>query len=132
MLKPARSQEFWETLVAMPAPKAAPRRAANIPLYRIKTHNDTFRAKLRQQFTGRNKQVCLRVGGKNIDFTHVQSLRRYSTVTCVSLDNASLQVKHRKIRGEITFYVEGIEGEHIFKWRHVDELKRLDPKGIID
>jgi hypothetical protein len=51
-------------------------------------------------------------------------------VTCVSLNSASLQVKHRKISGEITFYVEGIEGEQTFKWCDIDELKRLDPNGV--
>ncbi|MFT5539768.1 MAG: hypothetical protein ACI82H_001292, partial [Alphaproteobacteria bacterium] len=108
MLKPVKSPEFWEALIAVPTAKTAPQEAANIPLYRIKTHHDTFRAKLRQQFTGRIKQVHLRVGGKNIDFTCVRAIRKYTSVTCVSLENASLQVKHRKIRGEITFYVEGI------------------------
>lgn len=132
MLKPVKSPEFWEPPVSMPAPKEAPQDAANIPLYRIKTHRDTFRIKLRQQFTGRIKQVYLRVGGKNIDFTCVRAIRKYTSVTCVSLDSASLQVKHGKIRGKITFCVEGIEGEQTFKWRHIDELKRLDPNGLID
>ena len=133
MLKPVKSPEFWEGLVSVPAPKEeAPPKAANIPLYRIKTHRNSFRTKLRQQFTGSIKQVHLRVGGKNIDFTYVRAIRRYSSVTYVSLDSASLQIKHRKIRGEITFFVEGIEGEQTFKWRHIDELKRLDPNGLID
>lgn len=83
------------------------------------------RSKLSQRFVGTIKAVRLRVEGRDIDFLYVRSIRRYPSGTSVSLDTAAIQVRHRHVRGEITFSVEGISGELTLSWKQVEELRRL-------
>lgn len=97
-------------------------------LYSIRTHRRTWRAKLRQKFIAQVEHAELRVEGRDIDFDYVRSVRRNETVTVIGLETASLQVKHRKIKGFIRFTVDGIDGPQKLKWNKVDDLQRMEDR----
>lgn len=116
MLRTASAREYPRPSLLLPHPDAE-----GEPKYAIKMR----RSKLSQRFIARVKTVRLKVEGRDIDFGYVRSIRRFPSETCVHLDTASLQVRHRQVRGQITFLVEGITGELTLPWKYVEELRRV-------
>ena len=122
MLKASTAREYPRPSLLLPKADDA-----GIPKYAIKMR----RSKLSQRFIARIKAVRLRVEGREIDFRYVRSIRRFPSETLVHLDTASLQVRHRHVRGAITFMVEGIDGELTLPWKCVEELRRIGTTAAV-